>query len=58
VVFQKAPETQNLSPFAGFQFYGDVQIDQRSEHMTVKLKDVDGKTVFSKTLQPVRGKHK
>lgn len=58
VVFQKAPPTQNLSPFGGFQFYGDVHIDQRSAHMTVKLKDIDGKTVFSKTLQPERGKRK
>jgi alkaline phosphatase D len=52
VVFQKAPETQNLSPFAGFQFYGDVSIDGRSAQMTVALKDLDGNTVFSKTLRP------
>ena len=58
VVFQKAPPTQNLSPFGGFQFYGDVHIDQHSAHMTVKLKDIDGKTVFSKTLQPERVKRK
>ena len=52
VVFQKAPPAANYSPFAGFQFYGDVQVDAHSAEMTVSLKDIDGETVFSQTLQP------
>jgi alkaline phosphatase D len=30
VVFQKAPPTQNASPFAGFQFFGEVNIEGRA----------------------------
>ncbi len=52
VVFEKAPDAPNLSPFAGLQFYGDVAIDQYSAEMTVSLKDIDGTPVFSQTLQP------
>lgn len=51
VVFQKAPESPNMSPFAGLQFYGDVQIDKYTQEMTVSLKDIDGSIVFSKTLE-------
>jgi len=60
VVFQKAPEAPNMSPFAGLQFYGDVHIDKYTEAMTVSLKDIDGTPVFSKTLEPnksFRGHH-
>ncbi len=52
VVFSKAPPTgqANLSPYAGLQFFGDVNIDKKSKAMTVELKNIDGSTVFSKTL--------
>ncbi|MFA5923863.1 MAG: alkaline phosphatase D family protein [Methylococcaceae bacterium] len=52
VVFAKAPPTGqvNLSPFAGLQFFGEVNIDKRSRALTVDLKDINGTTVFSKTL--------
>jgi len=52
VVFTKAPPAGqvNLSPYAGLQFFGEVNIDKRSRAMTVDLKDIDGATVFSKTL--------
>jgi alkaline phosphatase D len=53
VVFQKAPPAQNTSPFAGFQFFGEVQIDGQSGEMTVQLRDLDSVVVFEKRLQPV-----
>lgn len=53
VVFQKAPPAQNTSPFAGYQFFGEVQIDGQSGEMTVQLRDLDGVVVFEQQLQPV-----
>ena len=52
VVFSKAPPAgqANLSPFAGLQFFGEVNIDRESKAMTVDLKDIAGTTIFSKTL--------
>jgi alkaline phosphatase D len=55
VVFQKAPPVQNLSPYAGYQFFGQVDIDARSRELSVSLVDIDGNTLFSKTLSPVPG---
>ncbi|MGR9116886.1 MAG: alkaline phosphatase D family protein [Gammaproteobacteria bacterium] len=46
-----APGQVNLSPFAGLQFFGEVNIDHRSKAMTVELKDIEGDVVFSKTLK-------
>jgi alkaline phosphatase D len=56
VVFAKAPPAGqvNLSPYAGLQFFGEVNIDKKSRAMTVDLKDIDGAVVFSKTL-PAEG---
>ncbi len=53
VVFTKAPPAgqANLSPYAGLQFFGEVNIDRKSRALTVDLKDIDGVTVFSKTLR-------
>lgn len=56
VVFQKAPPAPNYSPYAGYQFFGQVDIDRRSAAMTVRLKDLDGKTVFAKELEPERSR--
>jgi alkaline phosphatase D len=52
VVFSKAPPTGqvNLSPYAGLQFFGEVNIDKKSRALTVDLKDINGTSVFSKTL--------
>ncbi|WP_262965237.1 alkaline phosphatase D family protein [Methylobacter psychrophilus] len=52
VVFSKAPPTGqvNLSPLSGLQFFGEVNIDKRSQALTVDLKDINGTSVFSKTL--------
>ncbi|MCK9609263.1 MAG: alkaline phosphatase D family protein [Methylomonas sp.] len=57
VVFSKAPEPgqANLSPYAGLQFFGEVNIDRRTKAMTVELKDINGDVVFNKTL-PAAGK--
>ena len=52
VVFQKAPPTQNTSPFAGYQFFGEVNIDGPSGEMSVVLRDLEGVAVFEKKLQP------
>jgi alkaline phosphatase D len=54
VVFSKAPPPGqvNLSPFAGLQFFGEVNIDAESRNMTVDLRDIDGTSVFTKTLEP------
>ncbi len=56
VVFEKAPQTANSSPFAGYQFFGQVDIDARSAELTVTLKDIDGVAVYSKLLEPERGR--
>jgi alkaline phosphatase D len=52
VVFTKAPPAGqvNLSPYAGLQFFGEVNIDRKSRAMTVDFKDIAGSVVFSKTL--------
>ncbi|MGY4492407.1 alkaline phosphatase D family protein [Pseudomonas sp. TE3610] len=52
VVFQKAPPAQNTSPLAGFQFFGEVNIEGQSAELTVTLRDLDGVVVFSQKLQP------
>ena len=54
VVFVKTPPPgrANLSPYAGLQFFGEVNIDSESEELTVDLRDITGVSVFSRTLQP------
>jgi len=54
VVFQKAPPAANYSPLAGYQFFGQVDIDARSEAMTVSLVDSANTTLFAQTLTPAR----
>ena len=53
VVYEKSPATQNLSPLAGLQFFGQVDIDAQSRAMTVILKDLNNEVLFTKVLQPV-----
>ncbi len=52
LVFSKAPPAgqSNLSPFAGLQFFGEVDIDPYTKAMTVDLRDIDGMSVFSQTI--------
>jgi alkaline phosphatase D len=42
----------NRPPSDGFQFYGTVKVDGKSRGMTVTLKDIDGKTLYSVDLEP------
>lgn len=51
VVFHKAPPLENSSPLAGFQFFGEVEIDGESEALTVWLRDLDGAEVYRQVLQ-------
>lgn len=57
VVFAKAPPPgqANLPPSAGLQFFGQVDIDAHSAHMTVTLKDLDGTALFTQVLEPETG---
>lgn len=50
IVYQKAPTAQNMSPFAGFQFFGEVNIDPASRALTVDLRDLNGVSQFQQTL--------
>ncbi|WMC12209.1 alkaline phosphatase D family protein [Oceanimonas pelagia] len=52
VVYEKSPATQNQSPLAGLQFFGQVDINPESRAMTVTLKDLNNATLFTKVLQP------
>lgn len=53
VVWQKVPSRPNLPPSAGLQFFGQVDIDARSKALTVTLKDLEGASLYSKTLAPM-----
>ncbi len=55
VVFQKASPRPDAPPSAGFQFFGQVDIDGASGGLTVTLKDVAGASLFAKTLTPAHG---
>ncbi len=50
-IFVKAPLANNTSPADGFQFFGHVAIDGGSRVMTVSLRDLDGKVLFSVDLE-------
>jgi alkaline phosphatase D len=54
VVFQKAPPFVGYSPFGGCQFFGQIDIDERTSALTVGLVDLDGNTLFEQTLEPKR----
>jgi alkaline phosphatase D len=54
-MFQKgcsAEQGENLAPCFGLQFFGRVDIDGRSEVMTVTLKDVDNRDLWSVDIEP------
>lgn len=52
VVFQKAPPAgqSNLPPSAGYQFFGQVQIDARTKAMTVTLRDAAGAALHRQVI--------
>ncbi|MBM3777481.1 MAG: alkaline phosphatase [Acidimicrobiia bacterium] len=52
VVFQRASPIPNAPPSAGYQFFGQVDIDGATAAMTVTLKDVSGASLFTTTLEP------
>ena len=53
--FQKgcsAEQGENLAPCFGLQFFGRVDIDGHSGVMTVTLKDVDDRSLWSVDIEP------
>lgn len=52
VIFQKAAPVANTPPTAGFQFFGQIDIDEHSKVLNVALKDLNGTKVFGKQLAP------
>lgn len=54
IIFAGTPKDlkQNRGPIEGFQFFGAVKIDGKTETMTVGLRDVNGKKLFSVDLPP------
>ena len=45
----------NTPPSGGFQFFGQIDIDPHSKHLTATLKDIDGTTVFTRRLDAQSG---
>jgi alkaline phosphatase D len=52
VAFQRVAPAPNTPPSAGYQFYGQVEINGRTGEMSVSLKDIDGDTLYAKVLHP------
>lgn len=52
VVFHKAAPVANSSPRAGFQFFGEVEIDAQTGALDVSLRGLDGAVVYRQTLEP------
>ena len=58
-VYQKgcsAEQGENLAPCFGLQFFGHVAIDGDTEVMTVTLKDVDDRDLWSTQIEPQMAK--
>jgi alkaline phosphatase D len=57
VRFMKAPtaeQGQNLPPSACLQFFGIIDIDDKTEQLTVRLMDRDDRELYKTTLDPER----
>ena len=55
MVYQKGcsdEQGENLAPCFGLQFFGHVAIDGATEVMTVTLKDVDDRDLWSMRIEP------
>ena len=54
VVFEKSPPEgeANLPPSDGLQFFGQVDVDGRSDALTVTLKDMNDNSLYTKELTP------
>jgi alkaline phosphatase D len=55
LMYVKAPSTPNQPPSEGLQFFGHVAIDGATQVMTVTLKDVEDRALWSTTLEPKLG---
>jgi alkaline phosphatase D len=51
-----ATAAPNTPPSGGFRFFGQIDIDLHSKHLTATLKDLDGATVFTKRLDAKTGR--
>ena len=51
-VFVAAPPRQNTSPAEGYQFSGEVHIGGDTRNLTVRLRDLEGRVLFTRTLAP------
>ncbi|WP_028346839.1 alkaline phosphatase D family protein [Bradyrhizobium murdochi] len=51
-MFQKGCSGENLAPCFGLQFFGRVDIDGKTGVMTVTLKDVDDRDLWSVDIEP------
>ena len=54
-MYVKAPTKEqgiNLSPASGLQFFGHVAIEGATGVMTVTLKDIDDRALWSTNLEP------
>ncbi|MFD0904539.1 alkaline phosphatase D family protein [Actinomadura sediminis] len=50
--FFRAPQRPNTSPAEGFQHFGEVALDGDSGDLTVRLRDIDGAVLYTRTLAP------
>ncbi|WP_131740346.1 alkaline phosphatase D family protein [Actinomadura roseirufa] len=50
--FVQAAPHANTSPLEGSQFFGEVEIDAHSADLTVHLRDLTGKSLYTTTLNP------
>ena len=45
----------NRAPTEGYQFFGEINLDGKTERLSVSLHDIKGRTLYTKTLDPVFG---
>ena len=58
LIYRNAPskeQGQNLPPSAGTQFFGHIRIDGKTGQLTVTLRDVADRALWSTTLDPMQG---
>ena len=55
LMYVKAPSAPNQPPSDGLQFFGQVAIDGATQVMTVTLKDVEDRALWSTKLEPKLG---
>ena len=50
VKYSRASPVRGASPFAGYQFFGEVEIDPQSRAMTVRLCDIEGDVLHAEVI--------